>query len=96
MKGKAIRPAKTRWREVVFVCGECSGDPGALRKRLKKELKRREDGEAFRIIRTRCMGICPKNAVTVGIGRDLAMDRPRLHIVRADATKKELRGLIGA
>lgn len=96
MKDKAVRPAKTRWREVVFVCGECSGDPGALRKRLKKALKRREDSKAFRIIRTKCMGICPKDAVTVGIGRDLAMERPRLHIVRGDARKKDLRGLIEA
>jgi predicted metal-binding protein len=96
MKGKAVRPAKTRWREVVFVCGECSGDPGSLRKRLKKELKRQEDGKAFRIIRTKCMGICPRDAVTVGLGRDLAQERPRLHIVRDDATKKDLRALIEA
>jgi hypothetical protein len=92
MKVRAIRPAKTRWREVVFVCGDCSGDPKALGKRLKKVLS---DKEA-KIIRTRCMGICPKGAVTVGLGRDLAAERPRLRIVRSDAKKKDLRGLVEA
>jgi hypothetical protein len=79
-----------------LVCGECSGDADSLRRRLKKELKRQDRGKAFRIIRTRCMGVCPKNAVTVGLGRDLAHDRPRVHIVRDDATKKEIRALLDA
>jgi hypothetical protein len=96
VKGKTVRPAKTRWREVVLVCGECSGDAHSLRKRLKKELKRRDGGKAFRIIRTGCMGVCPKNAVTVGLGRDLSDERPRVHIVRDDATKKDLRALLDA
>ena len=77
-----------------MVCGECSGDSGALRKRLKKELKRQDRGKAFRIIRTKCMGVCPKDAVTVGLGRDLSHERPRVHIVRDDATKKDLRDLL--
>lgn len=77
-----------------MVCGECSGDAVALRKRLKKELKRQDHGKAFRIVRTKCMGVCPKDAVTVGLGRDLAQERPRVHIVRDDATKKDLRALI--
>jgi hypothetical protein len=40
-----------------LVCGECSGDAGSLRKRLKKELERQDRGKAFRIIRTKCMGV---------------------------------------
>ncbi len=90
----AIRPAKTKWREVVLVCGKCSGDSSAVRKGLKKAAKKLGDGKALRIIETRCMGLCPKGAVTVGRGRDLVGDRPRLHVVRDGAKGKHLRALL--
>ena len=80
----------------MLVCGECAGDARALRKRLKKELKRQDRGKACRIIRTGCMGVCPKDAVTVGLGRDLSAERPRVHVVRDEATRKDLRALLDA
>lgn len=90
----AIRPAKTKWREVVLVCGKCSGDSSAVRKGLKKAAKNLGDGKSLRIIETRCMGLCPKNAITVGRGRDLSGDRPRLHVVRDGAKSKHLKALL--
>lgn len=91
--GKAVRPAKTKWREVVLVCGKCSGS-SAVRKGLKKAAKKLGDGKALRIVETSCMGLCPKRAVTVGRGRDLGGERPRLHVVRDGAKMKHLRALL--
>ena len=71
-----MKPAvRARWSRAVLVCGKCSrkldggfGPDGdqplskALRKRLglKKGPKARAG-----IVETRCLGVCPKRAVTV-------------------------------
>ena len=64
----------TGWRDLVLVCGKCSGklDGGFGLKgkhELGPELRRtlREAGarDAARVVATRCLGLCPKRAVSV-------------------------------
>ena len=69
-----IRSRATPWKTIVLVCGKCArkldggyGPEGkdTLRSTLRAELKGRGHGREVRIIETRCMGICPKEAVTM-------------------------------
>lgn len=92
--GKAVRPAKTKWREVILVCAKCSGEPSVVRKALKKIAKKLGDGQALRVVETSCLGLCPRRGVTVALGRDLAGERPRLHVVRHGAKVRDLRDLL--
>jgi hypothetical protein len=71
---KPIKSRSTPWKRVILVCGKCSrklgggfGSKGedSLRTVLRAELKVQGYGRSVRIIETRCMGICPKKAVTM-------------------------------
>lgn len=66
--------AKGPWRDVLLVCRKCSGKlkggygptnkdtlPDAF-KQVLRDLKRRRD---VRVLEVGCLGICPKDAVTV-------------------------------
>jgi predicted metal-binding protein len=70
-----VKPSvRSNWSATILVCGKCSkkigggfGDKGKtpLAKALKKlggGKKRKAD---FGVIETRCLGVCPKGAVTV-------------------------------
>src|ERR1700744_3437193 len=68
-----IKSRKTPWERIILVCGKCSrkldggfGSKGrdSLRSALCAQLKEQGCGRAVRIIETRCMGVCPKKAVT--------------------------------
>jgi predicted metal-binding protein len=68
-----IRSARTHWTTVVLVCGKCArktkggyGPKGkdSLRDVLRAAAKARGEKRAVRVIETRCMGLCPKDAVT--------------------------------
>lgn len=63
----------TSWKTVILLCGKCARklDGGfghkhkeSLRSVLRTELRARDLRRDIRIIETRCMGICPKKAVT--------------------------------
>jgi predicted metal-binding protein len=68
----SVRARRTPWKTIILLCGKCArkidGGYGpkrenTLEEALRAELKdtgRRE----VRLIETRCMGICPKKAVT--------------------------------
>jgi predicted metal-binding protein len=68
-----IRSRPTPWKTIVLVCGKCSrkldggfgpnGDD-SLRAAVRAELKQTGRRRDVRIIETRCIGICPKHAVT--------------------------------
>ena len=70
-----IRQARSDWRAVVLVCGKCSKKIGggfgrkgrtALAKALRKAIglgKGRKSRAG--IVETKCLGLCPKGAVTV-------------------------------
>jgi predicted metal-binding protein len=68
-----IRARPTPWKTVILVCGKCSRkiDGGfgpnrkdTLRTVLRDALRVKGHRRDVRIIETRCMGICPKRAVT--------------------------------
>ncbi len=70
--GLAVTP--TPWREVVLVCGKCSkklhggfGPEGdeTLARTLKQALRQAGQRRTVRVIETKCLGLCPKGAVTV-------------------------------
>jgi hypothetical protein len=63
----------TPWNTVILLCGKCArkmkggyGFKGkeTLRTALRTELKAKGYKRGVRVIETRCIGICPKNALT--------------------------------
>lgn len=70
-----IRRLRSDWSDAVLVCGKCSkklgggfGSKGeaSLAKALRKALKLGKGRKAaVGIVETRCLGVCPKGAVTV-------------------------------
>jgi predicted metal-binding protein len=78
-----IRQLPARWRSSILVCAKCEkklGNAGFGKrsaKRLSKLLRKRLGGGWGRkaqagVVTTRCMGVCPRGAVTVVDG-----SRPR-------------------
>lgn len=61
-----MTPATTKWQTLIAVCGKCDGDSKSLRRAIKDELKSRGERDA-RVVRTSCLDICPKHAVTVAV-----------------------------
>lgn len=68
-----IEARPTPWQTVLLLCGKCArkmdGGYGpekkqTLRSALRSELKAQGHSRSVRIIETRCMGLCPKKAVT--------------------------------
>ena len=66
-----IRP--TSWQTILLLCGKCArkmdggyGPKGndTLRSALRTELSSKGLRRQVRIIETRCLGVCPKRAVT--------------------------------
>ena len=72
-----IRRAKADWEATVLVCGKCSKKVGGgfgpkgktpLAKALRRIFgkgRKASDG----VVETKCLGLCPKNAVTLVDGR---------------------------
>jgi predicted metal-binding protein len=70
---REIRPRPTPWQSIILLCGKCArkldGGYGpekdaTLRSALRMALKDAGHRRDVRITETRCMGICPKKAVT--------------------------------
>ena len=70
---REIRTRPTPWQSIILLCGKCArkldGGYGpkrdaTLRSTLRMALKDAGHRRDVRIIETRCMGICPKKAVT--------------------------------
>jgi len=68
-----IQPRPTPWKTVLLVCGKCTqkmdggyGPKGkdTLKSALRAALAERGQRRQVWVIETRCMGICPKKAVT--------------------------------
>jgi predicted metal-binding protein len=71
---RPIEARHTPWKTILLTCGKCArkmdggyGPKGkdSLRTALRTALKDADYGRGVRIIETRCMGICPRKAVTV-------------------------------
>jgi predicted metal-binding protein len=67
----SVRTVRPRWAGAVFICGKClkrHKDGKAVRKALKTEAQNvaaeRSSGKV-RIVKTACVGLCPRQAVVV-------------------------------
>ncbi len=73
-KTNRLKTIPTPWREIILVCRKCSkkldggfgpdGDDdlgSSLKRALRAEGRRRD----VRVIETKCLGLCPKGAVTM-------------------------------
>jgi len=70
-----IRPVRGGWSGAVLVCGKCSkkldggfgkGGRVPLAKALRKDLGLKKGRKAaLGVVETKCLGVCPKNAVMV-------------------------------
>ena len=74
LESAGIAAVPTPWQDVILVCGKCSkkldGGFGAdgdasLARALKRELRGSGRRRSVRVIETKCLGLCPKGAVTV-------------------------------
>lgn len=75
-------------RALVAVCGECSGRdprPKVVRSRLRAALKASGARRAVRVVRTSCLGLCPKRAVAVVIAPAGPSNGMTRHVVARDA-----------
>ena len=73
-KPSPIAAVSTPWQDIVLVCRKCSKkldggfgpDGGApLARTIKQMLRQTGERRAVRVIETKCLGLCPKGAVTL-------------------------------
>ena len=86
-RGAAVLAARPPKRDtLVSVCAKCSGDGPALRAALKREYKRTGLAKHVRVVKTSCLGLCPKRAVAVAVAGDqVASAGIRYFVVAHDA-----------
>ncbi len=75
MEAGLIRPVLAEWTGAVLVCGKCSKKIGggfgkggrvSLAKALRKDVGLKNGrNAALGVVETKCLGVCPKNAVMV-------------------------------
>lgn len=67
------------WADVVFICNKCMKRQGRddLRDDLKHAL-RKAGHRDLRVVACGCLDLCPKHAVTVALGSELASQPPLL------------------
>ncbi|WP_260598733.1 (2Fe-2S) ferredoxin domain-containing protein [Sphingomonas endolithica] len=80
MEARGLRAVPSNWSDTLLVCGKCSkklgGGFGPKGKTTLGRAMRRELGlakgrkAALGIVEVKCLGICPKGAVTVLRGSD--------------------------
>lgn len=80
-----IRRVKAKQDDVLLVCTKCFKKAGA-KDRLTKPLKRAVKPIGYKLVKTRCLSVCPKNAVTM---RDSKRPREWM-IVKPDAPADEI------
>lgn len=80
-----IRRVKAKQDDVLLVCTKCFKRADA-KDRLTKPLKRAVKPLGYKLVKTRCLGVCPKNAVTM---RDSKRPREWL-IVKPDTPADEI------
>lgn len=75
----ALRVVKAKRPPGVFVCGKClrkCGDRRSIWKALKSEMAKRADAagqRAPKLVETKCMGLCPKQALVIAGGATLTL-----------------------
>ena len=98
---KSIHLRDTSWDAIILMCGKCArkldggyGHKGreTLRSVLRGEIRAAEAGTRPRVIETRCLGVCPKDAVAA-----LNAGRPGVLLTIPTGTEPQvaLRAIIG-
>jgi predicted metal-binding protein len=73
-QARPIDARPTPWKSVLLLCGKCArkmdggfGPDGrdTLRTALRTELKKQGRRRDVRIVETKCLGLCPRKAVTL-------------------------------
>lgn len=75
-----IRLTKAKPVALVMACEKCFKRT-RIKDRLTKSLKRALKSQRIKVIRTRCLGVCPKDAITLHDSR-----RPREWVIVANGT----------
>ncbi len=75
-----IRLTKAKPVALVMACEKCFKRT-RIKDRLTKPLKRALKSQRIKVIRTRCLGVCPKDAITLHDSR-----RPREWVIVANGT----------
>lgn len=74
IKPSTVTAVPTLWQDIVLVCRKCSkkldggfGPDGddSLGQALKHHLRETGQRRTIRVIETKCLSLCPRNAVTV-------------------------------
>lgn len=77
-----IRLVRAGFTDLVLVCSKCAKrqglKKGAVRKLLKRNLKRTPDARRTRVVEVGCLGPCPKRALAVATSTSLAAQRIHL------------------
>ena len=80
--------AKAPWTELLLVCGKCARKAGTPKfgKHLKSILKDSGAGKRIRIVDSTCLDLCPKNLITLALGREIT--RGRLLVAAPDRVEE--------
>jgi Fe-S-cluster-containing hydrogenase component 2 len=78
-----IRLAKAKPVAIVMACEKCFKRAN-IKDKVTKPLKRALKPHCIKLVKARCLGVCPKNAVTLHDSR-----RPREWIIVANGTPAE-------
>ncbi len=78
-----IRRSKAKPTAIVLACEKCF-KRADVKDRMTKSLKRALKPSGIKLVKTRCMGVCPKGAVVLHDSR-----RPREWIIVANGTPAE-------
>ena len=74
IKPTRVTAVPTPWQDIVLVCRKCSkkldggfgpGGDESLGRALKSALRQSGRRQTVRVIETKCLGLCPRGAVTV-------------------------------
>jgi predicted metal-binding protein len=98
----AIKTQAAPWTDLIVLCRKCSkkldgggfGPDGdnPLRSELRGALREQGRRRSVRIVESRCLGVCPKRAVTM-----MAASRPgRVFVVQAGSRTDDVLDLLGA
>lgn len=80
-----IRRVKAKQDDVLLICTKCFKKAG-VKDRLTKPLKHAVKPIGYKLVKTRCLGVCPKNGVTL---RDSKRPREWM-IVRPDTPPTDI------
>jgi predicted metal-binding protein len=96
-----IKTRSAPWTDLVVLCRKCSrkldggfGSDGerSLRSELRDALREQGRRRLVRIVESRCLGVCPKRAVTM-----MTASRPgRVFVVGAGSRMADVLDLLGA